>query len=570
MNRCICKVVPRAPLLILALALLAPTYPARAALPPVAVLTQHNDQSRSGANLSETILNTSNVNVRRFGKLFTRAVDGQIYAQPLYVPRLSIPGQGTHNVVFVATMHDSVYAFDADDRAESAPLWHVQLGPSVPLPDPCFGASGSRRYADIQVEVGIVSTPVVDLASHTMYLVTTNKQTPSGHGPCDATSYGHRLHALDIATGQEKLGGPIAIQASAPGSGPDSTGGRITLNHMQQLQRPGLLLASGLVYLGFGAYGSARPYHGWLLAYNARTLTQEGVFLSTPAAEDGILYNGGIWQSGEGPAADDEGNVFITTGNGYWNLSSGGTNYADSVLKLRPALSIADWFTPHDQRMLDLSDQDLGSTGPLLIPGTHLLLQVGKTGVLYLLDQYDLGHWQPDSDSQIVQSFHATISQVHASPACWDGPRGIWCYLWGAQDVLKAFALVNGRFQVDDTGAPVPISRSTMTAPPGVPGGMLSISANATVPGTGIVWATTPIGESANWKTVPGELRAFDAGDLSHELWDSQQDAARDAVGDFAKFNAPTIADGKVYVGTFSGSLDVYGLLPAGASPVIP
>jgi hypothetical protein len=563
MHRPLCTLLALALLAVPSAGLPDADRPAHAQSAAVAVLTQHDDNSRSGAVLDEKRLTTADVNVRQFGRLFTRAVDGQIYAQPLYVSDLALPGQGTHNVVFVATMHDSVYAFDADNPAEATPLWHAQLGSAIPLPDPCF--ANKHHYMDIQGEIGIVSTPVIDLATHTMYVVSTNKQAPSGAGNCDPDAYVHRLHALDITTGQEKAGSPVVMQATAYGSGVDSDLGSITLNDMQQLQRPGLLLANGLIYIGFGSYGSTDPYHGWLLAYDARTLTQEGAFLTTPTPTKGIRYQGGIWQSGEGPAADDQGNVYVTTGNGYWNLSSGGANYSDSVLRFSPPLSLDDWFTPFNQSMLDGTDQDLGSTGPLLIPGTHLLLQVGKTGVLYLLDQQDLGHWQPDSDGQIVQSFHATVSQVHASPACWDGPRGIWCYLWGAQDVLKAFALVNGHFQVNDAGAPVPVSQSTMRAPAGVPGGMLSISANGTVPGTGILWATTPISESANWKTVPGMVRAFDAGDLSHELWDSQQDAARDAVGGFAKFNAPTIANGKVYVGTFSGYLDVYGLLPSSA-----
>jgi hypothetical protein len=540
-----------------------------ASMPLVVVLTQHNDTARSGVNPNETILNTSNVNVRQFGKLFTRAVDGQIYAQPLYVPQLSIPEQGTHNVVFVATMHDSVYAFDADNPAESTPLWHAQLGPAISLPDPCF--ANKHHYMDIEVEVGIVSTPVIDLTTHTMYVVTANKQAPSGAEHCDPDAYVHRLHALDITTGREKLGGPIVIQAAASGSGIDSDLGTITFNDMQQLQRPALLLANDLVYLGFGSYGSTDPYHGWLLAYNARTLSQVGVFLSTPAPAKADRYQGGIWQSGEGPAGDSAGNVYITTGNGYWDLNSGGRNYSDSVLKFRPPLSVADWFTPFNQSLLDAKDWDLGSTGPLLIPGTRLLLQAGKTGMLYLLDQDDLGHWLATGDSEIVQSFQATTSQVHASPACWDGPRGIWCYIWGAKDVLKAFALVNGRFQgaTDDSGTPAPVSQSIVTAPAGVPGGMLSLSANGAIPATGIVWATTPISQNANWQTVQGILRAFDATDLSHELWDSEMDPSRDAVGSFAKFNAPTIANGKVYVGTFSGYLAVYGLLLHGNSPAV-
>ena len=488
---------------LLALPLSSSPAPAVAAAATVTVLTQHNDNDRSGSNLDETILNTTNVNPRQFGKLFTREVDGQIYAQPLYVPNLTLPGQGTHNVVFVATMHNSVYAFDADDPLEPLPLWHVQLGPPIPIPSPCFGDKRGP-YEDIQKEVGIVSTPVIDLATHTMYVVTAS-QDGSSDTACDPDTYFHRLHALDLTTGREKFGGPVVIQASTPGTGPDSDLDTITFDSMQELQRPALLLANGMVYLGFGSYGAVDPYHGWLLAYNATTLAQEAVFLATPVPEKGDRYQGGIWQSGEGPSADDQGNIFVTTGNGYWNVAHGGQDYGDTVLRLRSTLSVADWFTPFNEQILDNEDLDLGATGPLLIPGTHLLLQVGKAGVLYLLNQYNLGHWQAGSDSQIVQSLHATISLVHASPACWTGPQGTWCYLWGALDFLKAFALVNGKFQAsaDGSGYAVPVSQSSMPAPSGVPGGMLSISSHGTTPGTGIVWATTPL-RNANWADGAG------------------------------------------------------------------
>jgi hypothetical protein len=329
------------------------------------------------------------------------------------------------------------------------------------------------------------------------------------------------------------------------------------------------LLANGLVYLAFGSYADTNPFHGWLLAYNALTLAQEGVFLSTPNPVRGDRYQGSIWQSGQGPAADSEGNIYVATGNGNWDLSTGGLDYGDSVVKLRPALSVADWFTPFNQSALDAQDLDLGSTGPLLLPGTHLLLQGDKSGMLYLLDANNLGHWQAGSDSQIVQSFHASIGHIHGSPVCWTGPRGTWCYVWGEQDFLKAFALVNGTFQVraNSSGYAVPVSQSAMMTSPGMPGGVLSLSANGAAPGTGILWVTMPIIGNANVQTVPGIVRAFDASDLSHELWDSEMNESRDSLGALAKFAPPTIANGKAYVPTFSGFLAVYGLLSQGSRP---
>jgi outer membrane protein assembly factor BamB len=539
-----------------------PIQPPRAgaASATVALLTQHNDNNRSGLNLSETLLTTANVHVGQFGKLFTRSVDGQIYAQPLYVPNLAIPGQGTHNVVFVATMHNSVYAFDADSPAVSAPLWHVRLGPSIPLPDACFG-NGHGPFHDILIEIGILSTPVIDLAAHTMYVVTATKVGASGAGHCNAGVYVHQLHALDLATGQEKYGGPANIQAAAPGSGPDSDDGVIALENMQELQRTSLLLANGRVYVAFGSYGDTDPYHGWVLAYDAHTLTQDGTFLDTPDPRSDDHYQGGIWQSGQGPVADSSGNIYVMAGNGNSTAASGGDDYSESVMKLLPRLSLADWFTPDDA--VDLSSKDLDfSAGPLLIPGSHLLLVGDKAGMLYLLDTNGLGH-QSSDDSGIVQRIHASVGHIHGSPVCWNGPRGTWCYVWGEQDFLKAFPLVNGHFQggANSSGYAVAISQSTIMAPPGMPGGVLSLSANGSTPGTGILWVTMPIIGNANVQTVPGILRAFDASNLSHELWDSEMDESQDGLGALAKFAPPTIANGKVYVGTFSGVLDVYGLL---------
>jgi hypothetical protein len=508
----------------------------------VDVLTQHNDTGRSGATLNETTLNTTDVNVKTFGKLFTRPVDGQIYAQPLYVSALHIPHKGTHNVVFVATMHNSVYAVDADDPRASTPLWQVTLGASIPITNADFGGRYGP-YRDISVEIGIVSTPVIDRATDTIYVLAANRDSDG--------RYVHRLHALDLGTGAEKFGGPVGTQGSVPGRGVSSLDGIVTFDNKQQVQRAGLLLANGLVYVAFGGYADTDPYHGWIFAYDARTLQRRAIFNDTPNGAEG-----GIWQAGWGPAADASGHVYVATGNGDWDASRREANYGDSYLKLSPTLAVDDWFTPWNQADL-LDDQDLGATGLMLIPGSRLLVGGDKQGTLYLLRQDAMGHYNRHGDTQIVQRFQATKGPIHGGTVFWDGPSGAQVYVWSANDGLKAFSLSSGIFQT------TPASQSTVTIPPnGFPGGMLALSANGSTAGSGIVWALCPYSGDASTGAASGILRAFDASDVSKELWNSRQDASRDDVGTFAKFNTPTIANGKVYVPTFSGYLAVYGLLP--------
>jgi hypothetical protein len=508
----------------------------------VDVLTQHNDTGRTGTTLHETTLNTTDVNVKTFGKLFTRPVDGQIYAQPLYVSALHIPHKGTHNVVFVATMHNSVYAVDADDPRASTPLWQVTLGASIPITNADFGGRYGP-YRDISVEIGIVSTPVIDRATDTIYVLAANRDSDG--------RYVHRLHALDLGTGAEKFGGPVGTQGSVPGRGVSSLDGIVTFDNKQQVQRAGLLLANGLVYVAFGGYADTDPYHGWIFAYDARTLQRRAIFNDTPNGAEG-----GIWQAGWGPAADASGHVYVATGNGDWDASRREANYGDSYLKLSPTLAVDDWFTPWNQADL-LDDQDLGATGLMLIPGSRLLVGGDKQGTLYLLRQDAMGHYNRHGDTQIVQRFQATKGPIHGGTVFWDGPSGAQVYVWSANDGLKAFSLSSGIFQT------TPASQSTVTIPPnGFPGGMLALSANGSTAGSGIVWALCPYSGDASTGAASGILRAFDASDVSKELWNSRQDASRDDVGTFAKFNTPTIANGKVYVPTFSGYLAVYGLLP--------
>ncbi len=528
--------------------------PLRQAWSQVSVLTQHNNNLRTGANVSETKLNTSNVNVNRFGLLFSRPVDGQIYAQPLYVPNLTLPGKGTRNVIFVATQHNSVYAFNADDAAAVAPIWQVNLGPSARTPNNDFG-NRIGRFTNIMPEVGVTSTPVIDLASKTIYVEAFTKDQVSGGG----YAYRHRLHALDLLTGRQRAKSPVVIQGRVPGTGAASINGSVVFDPKQHLQRASLLLSNGVVYLAFASFQDTEPYHGWLFAYNAKTLQQLAVFSDTPNGG-----GGGIWQSGQGPAADENGFVYLTCGNGTFSASRpGGTDFGMSVLKLKPPnstspLSVVDWFTPFDQEFLTKFHQDFGSCGPLVVPDTNLIVQGSRYGgILYVLNREHMGRYQKDSDSQIVQRFPAYHRSLYGSPVFWQGPRGPLLYLWGAEDYLKAFKLNGGLFHT------TPLSQSTMTVPPkAIPGGILSLSANGGKAGTGIIWATHPLVDNPAGRTVAGILRAFDATDLSRQLWHSKQNAPRDDFGNFAKFCPPTIADGKVFLPTFSGRLMVYGLLP--------
>ena len=527
---------------VLILASLSPYSPLRAqGSGPASVLTQHNDNARTGANLNEAILTTSNVNVNQFGRLFSRVVDGQIYAQPLYVPGVTI-GQGIHNVVYVATMTNNLYAFDADDPAASAPLWQVNLGPPVPVAD--VGETG-----DINPWIGITSTPVIDVASGILYCVAKTKE---------GTSYVQRLHALDITSGQERLGGPVVIDGSVPGTGDDSVAGIIRFNPLRHLNRPALLLSNGYLYVAFGSHGDQRPYHGWVFSYSAATLQNVARLNVTTSG-----WGGGIWSSGQGLAADDSGAIYFMTANGTFNMNTGGPSCSSCFIKLSSAtLTLMDWFAPYNQNYLNVNNWELNSSGPLVLPGTNFIVGGGKEGKLYLLDRSNMGHFQAGSDSQIVQEVQITYGDpLHGSPIYWNSPQhGPLVFVWYENDHLKAFNLINGRFQnnIDpNTGLSEPIAMSTMATAD--EGGMLSISANGSATGTGIVWANHG----------PGIFRAFDASNVSIELWNSQQNATRDGLGNVAKFTPPTIANGKVYLATFSNQLLVYGLLGTSAPPTV-
>jgi hypothetical protein len=481
----------------------------------VDVLMHHNDLSRTGANLEETVLTPANVIESQFGKLFSQSVDGKVYAQPLYVSGLTIGGQ-TRNVIFVCTDNNSVYAFDADNGSDAA-LWHVNLGTPVP-------SSDVGSCSDMSPQIGITGTPAIDKAGGTIYLDA--KTTSSG-------GYFQKLHALDLTTGAEKFGGAVTISGSVNGK---------TFSAQRQHQRPGLVLLNGVVYLAFGSHCDMETYYGWLIGYNMTNLQQVTIFNTTPIGSEGA-----IWSSGMAPAVDASGHIYVMVGNGSFNANTGGANYGESFLKFNTTggiLSVADWFCPSNQAALSSSDFDVGSGGPVLIPGTSLIVGTGKEGIVYLVDQNNMGHYST-STNNIVQQFKpdSETDRVGPSPVYWQGPADQYLYFSAGGNKTKVFTF-NGS-KIDTTAA----AQSSETQ--GNPGG-ISLSANGTA--EGILWV---VDDGSG-----GTLRAYDAAGTLTETWNSQDNSSRDSLGTYVKFVSPTIANGKVYVGT-DGGLVAYGLLNA-------
>ncbi len=500
----------------------------------VNVLTYHNDNARTGQNTNETVLTLADVNATNFGKIFTYPVDGYVYAQPLVVTNVTIPGKGVHNVVYVATEHDSVYAFDADSNAGSnaAPLWQASfINPAVGI---TTVSSGDVSCGDLVPEVGITSTPVIDAASGTIYVEAKTKEVTN-----NATTFVHRLHALDIATGAEKFGGPVVIQASVAGAGDGNNGaGQVPFEPQRHLNRPGLLLNNGIVYLAYASHCDVGPYHGWLFGFDAQNLALTNVFNATP---NGGL--GGIWQSGCGPASDANGNIYFVTGNGTFDASAN-NDYGDSFLKLSTTngLQVADYFTPYNQQDLANADLDLGSGGAVVLPdeaggsttNLHLLVGAGKEGTIYLLRRDNLGQYNSANNNQIKQSITSAIGGSFDTPAYFDRTL----YYLGAGDVMKAFAISNGVITT------TPTSQSSGAF--GFPGATPSISANGT--SNAIAWA---IQSDAYASSGPAVLHAYNATNLAVQLYNSTQadNGTRDNPGAAVKFTVPTVANGKVYVG---------------------
>jgi hypothetical protein len=536
----------------------APSSDDSGAPPPAGegVLTRGYRLDRTGANLVETALNPQTVNGMGFGKLFCRPVDDEIYGQLLYVPGLELGARGKHNVVVAVTMNDSVYAYDAD-AAAGTPLWERHFANPAqgitPVPAGELSPTTCGVYKDVSKQIGILSTPVIDPASNTVYLVARTKENGK---------YVARFVALDLTSGDDRAGSPVTIDATMTGTGEGSVGGKIRFNPMTQNQRSGLLLYQGVVYFGWSAHCDEPPYHGWVLGYDATTLQQVVVFSSTTSGN-----KGGIWMAGQAPAVGDDGNIYLATGNGSADLQ-GGPNRSQSILKLRRAgntLEVLDWFTPYNYALLEDQDRDLGSSGTMAIPGTQLLLQGGKEGVLYLVDRTKMGHFKAGSDSQIVQSIGVTgpsRAHIHGSPVHWKSTDGQYIYLMAEQDYLRQYRLVNGKLELYKmSGVMAPIEPGNRPGGYTMPGGSLAVSADGDQGGSGVVWGSMTISKDANQAVVAGVLRAFDASDVSKELWNSQQNAARDSFGNFPKFNPPTVYNGKVYQPTFSKQFCVYGRL---------
>jgi hypothetical protein len=520
----------------------------------VAVLTQHNDLGRTGANLAETSLNITNVNTNQFGLVFSRAVDDQIYAQPLVMTNVNLGTNGIHNIVIVATVNDSVYAFDADIASSNAPYWHVSfIGPNAvpPANTDMTGACGGN-YQDFSGNCGIVGTPVIDPTTSTLYLVVRTKE--------NGTTFVQRLHALDLRTGAERPNSPVVITAKFPGTGSGSSGGILSFDPQRANQRPGLALVNGVVYIGWSSHCDWGPYHGWLIGYDASTLQQVVVYNDTPNGS-----NGGIWMSGQAPSADLNGNLFISTGNGTVGTPSNRrdtTNRGESFLKLTrngTNLNVASFFTPYNFTNLENGDIDLGSAGLLLIPGTTLAMSGGKEGKLYLVNRDNMGglSGSTSADTNSIQSFSLGSHQIHGGPVWWDGPDGSYAYVQAASDNLRQYKFnhATGTFSLPN------YAQSPTTAASGQPGGVMALSANGTNAGSGILWVTHNLVGDANQQVRPGILRAYNAQNVANELWNSEQLTSRDTVGNLAKFVPPTVGNGKVYLATFSNRLNVYGLL---------
>ncbi len=502
------------------------------------VLTQHNDIGRTGQNLTETILTPAVIASAPFGKLFSLTVDGQVYAQPLYMSSLAVAGK-SHRVVFVATEHDSVYAFDADHGG--LPLWHATLLDEAhgAAPGSTPALSSETGCVDVGLEYGITGTPVIDPSTQTLYVVS---NTLENAYPI------FRLHALDLTTGNEKFGGPATIQASVAGAGNGSSGGILNFDPKWENQRPGLLLLNGNVYIGFGSHCDHGPWHGWILGYGAATLAQCSAFVTTPNGA-----GSGIWMGGSGLAGDLERGVprmFPVTGNGSYDAKppygTNTMNYGDNILRLNllNGMDVDDTFTPQNQAALAAADLDVGSGGALVLPDQpgalpHLLAQVGKSGELYLVNRDSLGGFNPTAN--------AIVQQVQIAHGLWGLPA-YWnenLYLWPKHGQLSRYPLTDGLL----SSLPSEVS-------PQIENGALGSTPSISADGThgGIVW-------SLDWSGAPQILYAHDAADVATLLWSSAQNPARDSAGNPIALAVPTIADGNVFVGSV-GAVQVYGLLP--------
>jgi hypothetical protein len=524
------------------------------------VYTYHDDLARDGANSQEYALTASNVNTSTFSKLFSCTADGAVYAQPLWVANLTVNG-AKHNVVIVATEHDSLYAFDADTNP-CVQLWHANLIDSAhgatsaetTVPSGPSGYKVGNGSGDIAPEVGVTGTPVIDPSTNTLYVVA--KSMNSG-----GTSFYQRLHAIDLTTGNEKFGGPANITNSITFPGTGDGGTTVSFNVQQENQRCGLALVNALVYVAWASHGDAAPYYGWVVAFNSSTLAVTNVLNVSP----NVQY-GGIWMGGGAPAADANNNLYLVTGNAEFDVTNGGNDYGDSFLQLSGSLTVSSFFTPSDQATDFADDNDFGSGGAAVVlnlaSGTlqHLVIGGGKDGTLYLLDGDIMGGV---GDSNARQYFNIGTG-IFATGAFWNNNF----YIAPINGPLISYSF-NNSTNLFNTANPSQSSSSY-----GLRGATPSVSSMGS--SNGIVWAL----DNSNYCTRyspscgPAVLHAYDATTLSTDLWNSSM-VTTDAAGNAVKFTVPTIANGKVYVGTrgnntggvfgstsISGELDVYGLTP--------
>jgi hypothetical protein len=495
------------------------------------VLTAHNDAARTGANLTETTLTLDNVNASTFGKLYSYPVDGQVYAQPLYMPNVTLPNGSVHNIVYVVTEHDTAYAFDANGGGllKSVSLIDASQGQAP------FTTADAHGCTQITPEIGITGTPVIDPNTNIGYVVDQFRQVQNG-----VTTYHQQLHAVDVTTGHELPGSPVEIQA---------TFGSKTFDPQQYKERPGLLLLNGVVWTTWSSHCDINPAPGWVIGYDAQTLQQVGVFNT---AATGNLNT--IWQGGGGPAADADGNFYVETGNGTHNPAQ--NDFSEAFVKFTPGgdtgVTASDYFSPSNWQSLDNADRDIGSGGPLALPDQpgpypHELIGAGKDGRIFVLNRDNLGGDGSTDDGRVIQELpdNTIAGGSWDTPAYFDGgdPNGPWIYYAGNGDKLKAFQLTNGLLSTS------PTSQSSASFS-GNYGATPSISADGTA--NGIVWAIQKSGPV---------LRAYNAYDLTQELFDSNQGPSSNRLPAVTKFAVPTIADGEVFVGT-NNSLEIYGLLP--------
>ena len=527
---------------------------------PVNNPTWRYDTTHAGANTQETLLTPSNVTPTTFGKLFSRAVDGYVYAQPLYISGLTMGDGLVHNVLFVATQHDSIYAFDADSNGgtNAQPLWQISLlnaaygaaAGATTVPSTDLGTS------DIVPEIGITGTPAINAATNTMYVVGKTKESGG---------YVQRLHAINILTGAEQANSPTVIQGTVPGTGQGSSGGSLPFSSLWEMNRGALNYYNGYVYVSFGAHGDNGPWHGWVFGFNATTMAQTGLICLSPSG-----YGNGIWAAGAGLPIDNggtAGRMFLSTGNGTYSAYppfNNAVNYGDSIVALslaNGALTPTDAFTPFNQATLSSSDADQGSGGVLMLPdqqgaNPHILIQIGKEGRILVLNRDNLGGYAPggSSNTNALQDILGQTKGLWSAPAYWNGN----VYVWGTSDYAKSFPINSGVLNTNYS--------SESTAYSAFPGPSFVVSSNGTQ--HGIAWAATTALYQSNGSEI---LYAFDATNLATTLWESDTNDARDDAGPANKFTVPVVTNGKVYLGA-AYQVDVYGLLngaPIAAAPAI-